>query len=170
VRRLLLGSAGYLPSSVEVQRAMLPPAADCDDPVAGTWRAKRYSGVWREWVTFTLVITRADGDDLEGSILAHTWAGDPMDREPGPCLPGMHDYVVRMTGRGSYVGGRVRFGARSFRVARARCPMPGFDYNPDNFSGVLDLSLNEFQSVNNDGGRDVNTPYVFRRVSCETAD
>jgi hypothetical protein len=42
-----------------------------------------------------------------------------------------------------------------------------FGYNLDRFSGVIDHEIEEFQSVNNDGGRYVNVPTVFRRVSCD---
>jgi hypothetical protein len=39
-------------------------------------------------------------------------------------------------------------------------------YNLDHFTGRIDTELQEFQSVNNDGGRAVNEPKVFRRVRC----
>ena len=49
---------------------------------------------------------------------------------------------------------------------RAVNPCPGFGRVLYRLVGVIDTGLNEFQTQNNDGGRDVNEPYVFRRVSC----
>ena len=42
----------------------------------------------------------------------------------------------------------------------------GFGYNLDNFTGTIDPEIQEFQSVNNDGGISVNEPNVFRRIRC----
>jgi hypothetical protein len=67
-------------------------------------------------------------------------------------------------------GNRVRFSAIEARVARAYCRLAGFRYNPDEFSGVIDGERQEFNSVNNDGERDVNAPYVFRRIGCLPGD
>ncbi len=38
-------------------------------------------------------------------------------------------------------------------------------YNLDHFTGTI--RGNRFLAVNNDGGRDVNAPYSFRRTSCD---
>jgi len=39
-------------------------------------------------------------------------------------------------------------------------------YNLDHFEGTIDPELQEFQSLNNDGGVHVNFPIVFRRIDC----
>lgn len=167
VRSLILGSAGYLPGSVASQRALLPRAMECADPVAGIWRAHKFNPVYRDWAIFVLRIRRGDGDKLEGTIWTRLWNGGPLDeRPPDSCLPGDHHYSVRMRATGRVDGLQVRFGAESWHIERAYCPSPFFDYNPDHFSGLIDPDLQEFQSVNNDGGRDINSPYVFRRVGC----
>jgi hypothetical protein len=44
--------------------------------------------------------------------------------------------------------------------------MRALDYHPDHFTGTIDPQREEFQSVNNDGGRAVNDPMVFRRIGC----
>jgi hypothetical protein len=43
-------------------------------------------------------------------------------------------------------------------------------YRPDHFTGTIDPAIQEFQSVNNDGGRAVNDPMVFRRIACGEGD
>lgn len=138
----------------------------CDDPVAGVWRAQKYNPRWNDWARFTLRVRR-EGSRLEGTITTRLWNGGRFDSSPPPCRLGAHDYTVRMRAQGSVDGRRIDFGARTYRVLRAHCPSPFFDYNPDHFSGTVDPARNEFQSVNNDGGRDVDTPYVFRRTGCD---
>ena len=57
----------------------------------------------------------------------------------------------------------VSFEASSFtRVAH--CDDPGFEYNLDHFTGTA--SGDRFRAVNNDGGHEVDTPYVFERIAC----
>ena len=168
VRSLILGSAGHMPGSVEAQRALLPDAVTCADPVAGVWRAHKYNPVYDDWALFTLRIKRGPNDTLTGTIFTRLWRGGPSESSPPICVVGhTHDYAVTMTARGRAQGRRIlEFGANSYRVVRAYCPTPFFEYNPDHFSGTVDPLSQEFQSVNNDGGRDVNSPYVFRRVAC----
>ena len=62
----------------------------------------------------------------------------------------------------------MHFGGTSWRLTNVFCgPNPPFpDYNLDQFSGTIDPDLQEFQSVNNDGGVMVNMPTVFRRIQC----
>ena len=72
----------------------------------------------------------------------------------------------RMPSKGSIdPQGTVVFGAQTYTIDKVVCGQPG-RYNPDNFSGKIDVERQEFQSVNNDGGRAVNDPTVFRRVRC----
>ncbi len=166
VRRLILGSAGLIPGSVDAQRALLPPPITCDDPVAGVWRAHRYDPRAEDWALFTLTITRESEDRITGTIVSHMWSGSAGDYSPPVCMPGGMDYTVRMNASGTVNGQRITFGAQTYRVVRASCPIPFFGYNADHFTGTIDETIQEFQSVNNDGGRDINAPYVFRRISC----
>ena len=166
-RSLILGSAGFLPGSVAEQRAMLPERRTCDDPVAGVWRAHKYNPLHGDWAVFTLHIER-EGTRLRGKITSRGWTGSRFDSTPPPCRIGMHDYTVEMRATGFADGHRITFGARSYRIVHADCPSPFYTgYNPDRFSGTIDPEAQEFESVNNDGGRDINSPYLFRRIGCD---
>ena len=62
---------------------------------------------------------------------------------------------------------------RPWKQHAARGPdaeVPGWYYNLDRFTGKIDEEREEFQSVNNDGGRMVNHPTVFRRIKCDEHD
>jgi hypothetical protein len=181
MRRLLL-SLGVLAiaiafvaparATIEEQRARLPPAADCSDEiVAGTWKSHRYNPDFGDWEIFTLTIRRVPGqpDALTGTISNHSWGGGPRNEEPPPCAQqNMHEWIVSMDARGNVSGGnRIFFGGvGQWRLDRIVCRSGPGGYNLDNFSGVIEPERLEFQSVNNDGGRANNTPYVFRRIRC----
>ena|GEM_PF-2220966 len=170
VRALILGSAGFMPTSVEGQRALLPAATTCDDPVSGVWRALKYSPVLGgQWVRFTLLIRRDGADGLTGSIRSRIWNGTPSDRVPPRCSVGTLDKTHAMVAHGHVRGEQITFGSRTHRLVTDHCPQlfaTSAGYAPDNFSGTIDTMRQEFQSVNNDGAYDINTPYVFRRVGC----
>lgn len=157
---------GDAPESVEGQRSKLPPSAKCDDPVAGRWEAFKYNSLGADWVRFTLLINRSSDGALTGSITSHLWNGTPLDATPPACDFDHFEYLVSMNARGHADGTRITFGASTYSIVSVQCPMPGFGYAPDNFSGVIDPARQEFQSVNNDGSRDINAPYVFRRTGC----
>ncbi|MDP3277004.1 MAG: hypothetical protein Q8Q09_17565 [Deltaproteobacteria bacterium] len=167
-------STGLRTGSVGEQRGLLPSAARCNDPVAGVWRAHKYNPIDHDWVIFTLRIQHLPDNRLLGEIRARLWNGMSMDvRPPGHC-GGQNtdlDYLVRMPAQGSIVGDRhVTFSSITYRVEHAYCPSAYFGYNPDAFSGDIDVERQEFQSMNNDGGRDQNAPYVFRRIGCAPGD
>jgi len=157
--------------TIEEQRARLPPAAECDEEfVAGVWRSHTYSEVYRDWTVFTLTMRRVPGQpsQLVGTITNHQWSGTPADEEPPGCGRGGWEWVVSMDGRG-YVteDNRVFFGGvGAWRLDEIICRQGPGGYNLDNFSGVIDPAILEFQSVNNDGGRAVDEPAVFRRIRC----
>jgi hypothetical protein len=170
----IVGVPARAPATIAEQRARLPPPAECEDPVAGVWKSHQHDPQYGDWYVFTLDIRRVTGDPhkLEGSILAHSWNGAAQDEEPPRCQLGQWHWTVRMTAEGRFDDAlRVRFGGTSWRLEQSYCgsaPGPG-SYNLDVFSGTIDPALEEFQSLNNDGGRAVNVPTVFRRVSCHTA-
>ena len=161
--------------SVAEQRARLPPPAHCEDEVDGIWRSHQFNETYLEWTIFTLEIHRKKGSasELEGRILNDSWEGQKTDQEPGNCGPTVPwRYQVSMPGAGTYVDGQVSFEGTSWKLDRTVCgTLPlGFGYNLDHFTGKIDAAIQEFQSVNNDGGKAVNEATVFRRVRCFDED
>jgi hypothetical protein len=161
------------PATIQEQRARLPPPAECDDVVAGVWKSHQFDPRFGDWTIFVLDVHRVSGSDreLEGTIVNHSWDAGPEQQEPGPCR-GQIEWQVSMDAWGQVdADGRIRFGGvGAWRLDRVLCVRGPGGYNLDQFSGVLDPELNEFQSVNNDGGRAVNDPTVFRRISCHRPD
>jgi hypothetical protein len=168
LRALLSGSVGggVLGGSSLGDVALLTEASRCPDPVAGTWTAHRYSPEFRDWARFTLSITRV-GDRLTGTIRTRMWRGLASDIRPPVCAPGGWDYTVEMNAHGSVSGDHFDFGAREHHIAHVECASPLFGYNPDHFSGTFDVERDELLTVNNDGGRDIDAAYTFRRSSCQ---
>ena len=158
------------PATIEEQRRRLPPPAECDDLVAGVWRSHQYDPRYGDWTIFTLHVRRvaAGSDELVGTILNHSWDSGPEQEEPPQCSGGGTQWMVSMDARGRiHPDGRIELGGvGAWRLDQVLCVRGPYAYNLDNFSGVIDPALNEFQSVNNDGGRSVNDPTLFRRVSC----
>lgn len=157
--------------TVAEQRARLPPPAFCEDPVAGTWRSHSWVEHWGEWAIFTLDIRRDESNPnvLSGTMRNESWFGSRDASEPPPCAGELH-YIVTMNARGTYTDGNIEFAGTDWRLDGVLCGSAyGFDYNLDRFSGHIDPDLQEFQSMNNDGGRYVNVPMVFRRVACVDA-
>lgn len=153
---------------------MLPRAVRCNDPVAGTWRAHKFNPSGNDWVIFTLRVERYPDNRLHGAITARTWSGGAeQSSPPGRCTDDGDslDYLVSMEGNGMLSREtHVTFSAIEARVSRAYCRVAGFTYNPDAFSGDIDVARQEFNSLNDDGGRDRNAPYVFRRIGCRPGD
>ncbi len=167
LRALLEGSVGgRLGAPALGNVALLDEVARCPDPVAGTWTARRYSPEFRDWARFTLRIHR-EGETLSGTISTRMWRGMASDLRPPPCEEGGWDYTVEMTAHGRVHGDHFDFGAREHHVAQVTCASALFGYNPDHFSGTFDTERDELVTVNNDGGRDVDAAYTFRRSSCQ---
>lgn len=169
--------ASWLPglgraSTVAEQRARLPPPADCKDPIAGVWKSHSYDEVFRDWTIFTLEILRPEPgiDRFTGRITNHSWQAEPHESSPPPCR-GELRYIVSMSAEGTVVNGRIDFyGIGTWSLDDVPCGHWNMGYNLDHFSGQIDPDLMEFQSVNNDGGRAVNDPVVFRRVACNDGE
>lgn len=156
------------PATIEQQRARLPAPAKCRDPVAGVWRSHAYNEMWEEWNVFTLSVKRKDGSEteLEGTVTNEAWYGPESEEQRGRC-EGRLQYLVSMPGEGKVVNGRIDFGGvREWKLEEVFCGDFDGGYNLDQFSGQIDPDRLEFQSVNNDGGRFVNVPTVFRRIKC----
>ena len=155
-------------STVDGQRALLPAAATCADPVAGRWEALKFSPLLSAWVHFTLAVHRYEGGALTGTILSRTWSGSAFDRAPPACSIEGFDFTVSMNASGNVdTRGRITFGSSRFSLVSVQCPsILRTDYAPDTFTGVVDSSREEFQSLNNDGANNVNEPYVFRHTGC----
>lgn len=162
------GITGVNGSTIEGQRALLPRAATCKDPIAGTWEAHKYNAnLGGLWVHFTLSVHRGTGGGLIGPILSHTWSGSPLDSVPPECRAGAVNMTVSMNATGVDGGnGKITFGATRYSVVSVECRGIESSYAPDHFSGTIDPQRQEFQSVNNDGLNDINAPYVFRRTGC----
>lgn len=156
------------PGTIAEQRARLPQAAECQDPVEGVWRAHVFDPLYQDWAEFTLEIRRVEGSatELVGRIVNHTWWGGPEQEQPGPCVSGRLRFVVSMLGRGTFTDGVISFGGTDWQLDEVLCGQWSGGYNLDNFSGTLDPEIQEFQSVNNDGGRAVDEATVFRRIGC----
>ncbi len=157
------------PGTVAEQRSRLPPPVACESEIEGLWKAHTYNRRYRRWTEFTLQIRRVAGSEteLEGKIFNHTWYGNSEQEQPGPCQ-GRQRWRVSMNAEGSYRKGEVRFKGTFWKFDELLCGRlsPAWGYNLDFFSGKVDRGLQEFQSVNNDGGLAVNVPYVFRRIGC----
>jgi hypothetical protein len=159
------------PATVAEQRARLPPAAECEDPIAGTWRGLSYYPGHRQWYEFTLEIARdaAKPGELRGTILAHYWDGPPDRSEPLPCKDGVSQATIRQQARGTYDDGRVWFGGIRWEVASVACGSHGGRYITDQFKGVVDRERQEFQSINDWSERPDDEATLFRRIRCADA-
>lgn len=159
-------------ATIAEQRARLPPPATCEDPVEGVWKSHQYVPFMRDWMVFHLEVRRVPGSEtaLKGRITNETWSGGPEDQEPGTCRGRSH-WLVSFDGQGWARGNKIYFGGvGQWRLDRVLCAHGPGGYNLDNFSGDIDPEIQEFQSVNNDGGLAVNIPTVFRRVRCFDPD
>jgi|GEM_PF-498417 len=183
-RRVLAGAAlvgfvlaSWVPgrgqaSTVAEQRARLPPPAACKDPIAGIWKSHSYDAMHRDWTIFTLEMKRVEQgrDEFEGRITNDSWIAEPHESSPPPCR-GELRYIISMDARGEVRDGEIHFwGVGSWNLDEVPCGYWNMGYNLDHFSGKIDPDLMEFQSVNNDGGRAVNDPVVFRRVHCNDGE
>lgn len=140
----------------------------CKDPVAGTWKSHSYDEVYRDWTIFTLDMRRVEGTDtFEGTITNESWIAAPNESSPPKCQGDLH-YVISMDAEGKVDAdnGVQIWGVGTWRLDEVPCGNWNMGYNLDHFSGTIDPEIMEFQSVNNDGGRSVNDPVVFRRVRC----
>jgi hypothetical protein len=158
-------------TNVDDQRNRLPPPTDCpDDPVAGVWLAHTYEPDLSRWQRTKLDIYRAAPGTtrLKGTIVNETWWGPETEKEPGPCGDKPH-MTVSMDADGDGTEGHVQFGAYGqWRKDADVCTPFNGTYYLDQFSGVIDPKIQEFQSENNDGGTAIHLPVVFRRIRCHT--
>lgn len=154
------------PGTVAEQRQRLPPPAECTDEVEGRWKAHVYDERFRVWHAFHLEVHRVAGSEVElrGKISVRVWHGDAKQQEPGACHGETH-YLLTQQAKGAVKEGEIHFWGTSQKLEQVLCGRFGA-YNLDHFSGKIDKALQEFQSVNNDGGLAVNQPTVFRRIGC----
>lgn len=153
------------PATVAEQRARLPPAAECQSPIAGRWKALVYSHTTSSWYQRTLELHQDEADPtrLIGVQYVEYWAGPVTEPEPpATCIRHQRG---KMTGRGTFINDEVAFYSDEYELVEIICGGRG-GYNPDNFTGRLDRELQEFQAINNDGGTSVNEPTLFRRIAC----
>jgi hypothetical protein len=156
-------------SNLMSSTAGLEDEVTCADPVAGTWVSSVHDPRFTDWYTFTLKIRRVLGSSTEvvGEIVAHSWSGGPDQAlAPEKCEGNNDEFTVEMSARGTVLGDVLEFNGTSWRVDKRTCGWsPGDnEYNLDRFRGSVDNS--RFASLNNDGGRMIDEPTPFRRVSC----
>jgi hypothetical protein len=143
----------------------------CEDPALGTWvSTPKYYPQYDDWYVFTMRVGEgADDGQLAGTIDARTWSGDGTLTEPPECGGEELNLQVSMPARGQRTAdGGFSFSGASWALHPSSCTglSPRYTgYNPDKFSGRIDGGA--LRSVNNDGGRSVNDPVGFERVSCE---
>jgi hypothetical protein len=157
------------PGTVAEQRARLPPPANCEHEVEGYWKSHAYNPMYGDWVEFTLEVHTVPGKpgELTGKILNHTWKGGPEREQPGACGPSQAWRArIAMQAKGTYKDREIAFWGTELTLDETLCGRPPSGYNLDRFTGTIDAAIQEFQSVNNDGGRSVNEPTVFRRIGC----
>lgn len=156
------------PATIEEQRARLPPPpppGQCQNPIEGVWKSLRWYPGNAAWYSFVLEIHQ-QGTRLVGQIDAYSWDSPPNQPEPPPCRPGLDHWVVTETAVGTVEGTRIHFGGTRWAVRQSICGNRPWAYNLDHFTGVIDTAIQEFQSVNNDGGAQIDEPTVFRRIRC----
>jgi hypothetical protein len=155
-------------ATIAEQRARLPPPAECDDPIEGTWRGLSWYPNHHQWYEFTLEIKRVEGSTtaLTGSIVAHYWDGPEDNWEPpSPCYG--ERLKIHMPAEGSYDAGKVVFGGTKVELQDEICGHFDGNYLVDIFKGDLDPAINEFNSINDwDAGSSYHEPTVFRRIAC----
>lgn len=156
------------PGTIAEQRARLPSAAECESEIEGIWKSHYYFQRQNAWYEMLLTIRRTapDAPTIAGTIDVHSWVGFPNEDQPGKCR-GWLRFKVSQPAKGTYRDRKVSFGGTSHQVTEVLCGNPGrLLYNEDNFTGTIDPAIQEFQSVNNDGGDANNVPMVFRRIKC----
>jgi hypothetical protein len=155
-------------STIDEQRALLPPAASCDDPVVGVWQAHNYRTRQGHWAEHSIEVRRASpsSNDLVGRALYPGWSGSPEVLDSPGCDRTEHRVEVAMPARGRNSGLDVEFwGVEPWEIQHMHCGDSGsFCYNLDHFSGTIDPEIQQFQSVNNDGELPVDERVVFRRI------
>jgi hypothetical protein len=165
-----------LSASIEDQRARLPPAAeydagsDCSDPVVGVWVGQQYNPRSVSWQHYRLNIRRvAPGQPaLIGDVRVHFWVGpSTLSSPPTSCTGSSLSAEILQNATGIATGNALQFGGNDWSVGQVFCGRrSAVAYNADHFQGLVNPALQEFQSVNNDGGTAVNEPVVFRRIEC----
>ncbi len=156
---------------------LLSPPVSCDDPVQGIWVSREYYPAHDDWYVFTLEVRRdaEDPSHLLGRIRARTWSGDiaiesptACDQHPAARWADPFDITVAMEASGTFSDGYASFEGQSWRTASRRCgpQYDWFGYNLDRFSGKVTRDGRWLNGVNNDGGRSVDDPHDFRRISC----
>jgi hypothetical protein len=140
----------------------------CSDPAAGTWvSVPKFNATYEDWHVFTLHVEPGDRQgEIAGTVQAHIWSGGAEDLAPDGCEGNEMDYRVSMAATGLRAAdGSVRFDSGPWQLEEGSCTQTARGYNPDHFSGLV--SGGAIRSVNNDGGRAVNDPVGFERISCE---
>lgn len=150
------------PTAAAATTATPAPTAACPDPLAGLWLARRFDGTkWYEH--------RVSLDRRAGTLYCHqesrSWPGLADEVSPPRCPAGGFAYhQVLLTCEVIERPPVLELRSVTMDVERHTCDAEIPGYNLDHFTGAL--RGNTWDTVNNDGGDDVDKPYRFHRVSC----
>lgn len=165
------GGTRRAPSAGPTTTVTSPPDAAvaesaCPDPIAGLWTARRFDGT--TWNEHRLTFTR-DRGELTCAQESRSWRGTIDDVVPPACArsgrgPTSYHHVIL---RCDVIEAPPTLRVRSLEILSNThtCDDEVVGYNLDSFVG--DPSDNTWATTNNDGGDDVDTPYRFRRLSCQ---
>ena len=157
-------------ASIEDQRLRLPPAAtvddnsSCADPVVGVWLGQQYNPRSISWQKYRLHIRRVTPGSaaLVGEVRVLYWTGpQSVVTPPANCEGVGLSAEILQNATGTVVNNFLSFGGNDWRAGQVFCgSREAVAYNPDHFQGLINVGLQEFQSVNNDGGTAVNEPVI----------
>lgn len=140
------GVGGVEPDEVaeEAQGSPVHPvqvkvAAEGCEGIGGTWLGQAYSAPHSGFYEFTAHITQPDpaSPELEGSLVAHSWAGTSDDVvAPGACDGDFHWTVLEDAAGTFGEDGAVSFGGTAWRVGEHFCGEAVTDYSLDHLDLV----------------------------------
>lgn len=149
-----------------LDRFEVAPAVSCEDPVAGTWISyDHFDGEWYTF-TFTLDASPKTKGKYSGRVAIEMWDSWDQGDYRRPACDGRRHALGSMPATGTLdEAGQLSVQGTAFTLDQTVCGPELDDYNLDHFTGIV--SDSRFASVNNDGGRMVNHPTPFRRISCK---
>ena len=163
-------------NSLPIHELVMPPVS-CSDRVTGIWVSRRYFPAFDDWYVFTLEIRRdsENPSQLTGRIRSRSWSGNVAVESPRPCdmlrpskMFSAFDLTVTMQAQGTSRDDHISFGGTSWRAPATRCGprTRWYQYNLDQFTGVVSEDGRWMHGLNNDGARSFDDEHEFRRISC----
>lgn len=157
--------------------SLLKRKVACEDPVAGLWVTRYHDSSVNDWHFFTLEVRRdsEDSQRLSGRIRTRFWSGQNDNTWPEACgdLPESRwgrrfDVTIEMPAEGTFDGASFSFGGTDWHEKAQRCSSGHgwYNYNVDQFDGVLTDGGRIIEAVVNDGARTHNQAQQLQRISC----